>query len=266
MGALEHDGRTAVEATTRGHKLPRRTFMVSAQGSMALSQEVIMFWSSRTSSQRLWYGRASGFTHFCLVLAALCGQAGMSVLVAEQSSQTPRASASTAVMLERGSPPPADYVIGPDDVLMIVFWQEKDLSTEVVVRPDGNISLPLLNDLKAAGITPEQLRLRLVEEARNYIEEPDAAVVVKQVNSRKVFIMGQVQKPGVYPLTAPTTVVQLIATAGGLVEFASIKNILVMRNENGRQIPYRVNYKEILSLKNLSQNIELKPGDTVIVP
>jgi polysaccharide biosynthesis/export protein len=223
-----------------------------------------MFWSS-TTSHRTYGGRAAWLAQFCVVLASLNGPAALLVLAAEPLPQASRASASEAV-IEKGSPPPSDYKIGPDDVLTIVFWEEKDLSTEVVVRPDGNISLPLLNDLRAAGFTPEQLRLRIVEEARQYVEEPNAAVVVKQVNSRKVFIMGQVHKPGVYPLTGPTTVVQLIATAGGLADFASIKNILVMRIENGRQIPYRVNYKQILDLKNLSQNIELKPGDTVIVP
>jgi polysaccharide export outer membrane protein len=199
------------------------------------------------------------------VLVSLYGPAALLVLAAEPLPQVSRTSASEAV-IEKKSPPSSDYKIGPDDVLTIVFWEEKDLSTEVVVRPDGNISLPLLNDLRAAGFTPEQLRLRIVEEARQYVAEPSATVVVKQVNSRKVFIMGQVQKPGAYPLTGPTTVVQLIATAGGLADFASIKNILVMRSENGRQTPYRVNYKQILDLKNLSQDIELKPGDTVIVP
>lgn len=161
---------------------------------------------------------------------------------------------------------PADYVIGPDDVLTVSFWQVKDLDAEAVVRPDGNITLPLLNDLKAAGLTPEQLRERVIAEARRYIEDPNATVVVKQINSRKVFITGQVQKPGAYPITGVTTVVQLIATAGGLVEFANSKNILIMRQENGRQVAHRFNYKEILARRNLWQNIELKPADTVIVP
>lgn len=189
-------------------------------------------------------------------------------LIAYGATQT-AVSAQAARPPDVTAPAPAatpDYVIGPDDVLSIVFWQEKELSTEVVVRPDGNISLPLLNDLKAAGMTPHELRDRIVQEARRFVEDPNATVVVKQVNSRKVFITGQVHKPGAYPLTGPTTVVQLIATAGGLVEFANIKNILVVRHENGRQVPQRVNYKEILDLKNLAQNIALKPGDTVIVP
>jgi polysaccharide export outer membrane protein len=159
-----------------------------------------------------------------------------------------------------------DYVIGPDDVLSIVFWQEKEMSADVVVRPDGNISLPLLNDVKAAGSTPNQLRERIVAEARRYFEDANAAVLVKQVNSRKVFITGQIHKPGGYPLTAVTTVVQLIATAGGLTEYANVKNIVVVRNENGRPVTYQVNYKDILALKNLAQNIELKPGDTILVP
>jgi polysaccharide biosynthesis/export protein len=195
---------------------------------------------------------------FCVV-GFLRGVTGLTA----QTAPVAQAATATAVSSPASVP---DYVIGPDDVLTITFWQDKDLSSDVLVRPDGNISLPLLNDLKAAGSTPEQLRLRVVEEARNYVADPDATVIVKQVNSRKVFITGEVQKPGVYLLTGPTTVVQLIATAGGLTQYASRTNILVMRHESGREVPHRVNYKELLELKNLAQNIELKPRDTVIVP
>lgn len=182
----------------------------------------------------------------------------------EAAPQAARPSPATVVIAQ--TPLAPHYVIGPDDVLSIVFWQEKQMSAEVVVRPDGNISLPLLNDVKAAGATPEELRERIVKEARRYFEDANAAVLVKEVNSRKVFITGEVQKPGGYPLTGVTTVVQLIATAGGLTEYANVKNILVIRNEKGRPVPYQVNYKDILALKNLSQNIELKPGDTILVP
>jgi polysaccharide biosynthesis/export protein len=205
-------------------------------------------------------------TWLFLLVAFLVHQTGMLLTAAEPAPQLSLPSTSAAAIPDTRAALPAEYVIGPDDVLNIVFWQEKDLSGEVVVRPDGNISLPLLNDLKAAGMTPTQLRERILEQARRYIEDPNATVVVKQVNSRKVFITGQVHKPGGYPLTGPTTVVQLIATAGGLADYASIKNIFVVRNENGRQISFPVNYKDILDRKNLAQNIELKPGDTVIVP
>ena len=200
----------------------------------------------------------------CCLLSVASGPASLSAAAAPQAAA--RSADANAVVPDTVRRLTDDYVIGPEDVLNIVFWQEKDLSAEVVVRPDGNISLPLLNDLKAAGSTPNELRDRIMKEARRYVEDPNATVVVKQVNSRKVFITGEVQKPGAYPLSGPTTVVQLIATAGGLAEFANIKNILVVRIENGRQVPYRVNYKDIIELKNLSQNIELKPGDTVIVP
>ena len=140
------------------------------------------------------------------------------------------------------------------------------MSTDVMVRPDGNITLPLLNDIHAAGLTPEQLRERILVEARRYIEDPSPTVVVKEINSRKVFITGMVEKPGPYPIAAPMTVLQLIAIAGGLKEFADDKKILVMRTENGRQLAYSFDYRELLKGKNLRQNIDLKPGDTVVVP
>jgi polysaccharide export outer membrane protein len=162
-------------------------------------------------------------------------------------------------------PPPA-YVIGPNDTLSVVFWRDKDMSADVVVRPDGNITLPLLNDIQAAGLTPEQLRERILVEARRYIEDPSPTVVVKEINSRKVFITGLVEKPGPYSIGAPMTVLQLIAIAGGLKEFADDKKILVMRTENGRQLAYPFDYRELLKGKNLRQNIDLKPGDTVVVP
>jgi polysaccharide export outer membrane protein len=161
---------------------------------------------------------------------------------------------------------PSGYVIGPDDVLAVIFWRDKDMSTEAVVRPDGKITLPLINEVQAAGLTPEQLRDNLQQAATKYLEDPNVSVVVKTINSRKVFITGQVAKPGAYSLTGPTTVMQLIALAGGLNEFADSKNILIMRTENGKPVAYPFNYKDVLKRKNLRQNIELKPGDTVVVP
>jgi polysaccharide export outer membrane protein len=131
---------------------------------------------------------------------------------------------------------------------------------------DGKISLPLLNDVQAAGLTPPQLRERLTELAQKYLEDPNVTIVVRQINSRKVFITGQVNRAGTYPLSGPTTVMQMLATAGGLHEFADKKNIRILRTENGKQIALRFNYKDVRQGKNLKQNIELKPGDTIIVP
>lgn len=161
---------------------------------------------------------------------------------------------------------PPDYVIGPDDVLGIVYWKDKDMSTDAHVRPDGRIALPLLNEVQAAGLTPEQLRQKLTEESQKYMEDPNITVVVRMINSRKAFITGEVNKPGPYPLTSPTSVMQLIAMAGGLREYANGKKIIIMRTDNGRQISLQFNYKDVVAGKNLQQNIELKPGDTVVVP
>jgi polysaccharide biosynthesis/export protein len=162
--------------------------------------------------------------------------------------------------------PPADYVIGVDDKLSIVYWKDKDMSADVIVRPDGKIALPLLNEVTAAGLTPGQLRERLTEESRRYVEDANIIVVVMQINSRRVFITGEVNKPGPYNLAGPTTVLQLIAMAGGLRDYANGKNILIMRNENSRPVSMVFSYKDVIARKNLKQNIELKPGDTVVVP
>lgn len=179
---------------------------------------------------------------------------------------SPTAPAAASPVIPAGVTPPSDYVIGADDQLAIIFWREKDMSAEVVVRPDGKISLPLLNDIQATGLTPEQLRVALTEAANKYIEDPTVTVVVKAINSRRVFVTGQVGKPGPYPLTAPTTVLQLIALAGGVSEYAKSEEIAVMRTENGKTTNFKFNYKDVIKGKKLEQNLVLKPGDTVIVP
>lgn len=160
----------------------------------------------------------------------------------------------------------ADYVLGPADVLSIVFWGERDLSTEVIVRPDGKISLPLLNDVVAAGLTPEQLRRRLAESAKRYLEAPVVTVVVKQVNNNRVFVTGQVLRPGPYVLSGPTTVLQVLAMAGGFTEFADRKHVLVTRIDNGAPSAFTFNYDDVIKRRDLSQLVPLKAGDTVVVP
>jgi polysaccharide export outer membrane protein len=161
---------------------------------------------------------------------------------------------------------PPGYVIGAEDVLSIVFWKDADMSAQVVVRPDGKISLPLLNDIQVAGSTPEQLRAQLIQAASKYVEGPNATVVVKEVHSRKVFITGNVVKPGTFPLAGEMNVVQLIALAGGLQEYADAKNIVVMRTDGGPAQYLKFNYKDVIKQKNVQQNVSLKPGDTVVVP
>ena len=181
------------------------------------------------------------------------------------AAQNPAPSAA-ASSRPAAAPADPDYIIGPDDVLSVVFWRDRDLSSDVVVRPDGKISLPLLNEIHAAGLTPEQLRQVVMAAANEFIEEPNPSVLVKQINSRRVFITGQVEKPGPHPLTGPMTVVQLIALSGGLKEFADAEHIVIMRTEGSRTVSYRCNYVELTKRRNLPQNIALRPGDTVIVP
>jgi polysaccharide export outer membrane protein len=206
---------------------------------------------------------------------SICGiLAAMALSVVSASAQPPSAAPATPRPATPAQPPqmpagaqvPTGYVIGPDDVLAVVFWRDKDMSAEVTVRPDGKITLPLINEVQAAGQTPEQLRDTLQQAATKFLEDPTVSVVVKTINSRKVFITGQVAKPGAYSLSPPTTVMQLIAMAGGLLEFADSKNITIIRNENGKPTAYQFNYKDVVKRKNLKQNIELKPGDTVVVP
>jgi polysaccharide export outer membrane protein len=198
-----------------------------------------------------------------LLVAAVAGAATADAQSADKPSGTSAPMATAAGTLLT---PPPGYVIGPEDVLTIVFWREKDLSGDVIVRPDGRISLPLLNEFDASGLTPEQLRAKILAAADRYVQDPNLTIVVKQINSRRVYITGMVNKPGPYSLMAPTTVVQLLAMAGGLQDYADKKNIAIMRTVGGRAVSYRFNFKDVIAGKNLQQNIELKPGDTVIVP
>jgi polysaccharide biosynthesis/export protein len=161
---------------------------------------------------------------------------------------------------------PPDYVIGAQDLLSIVFWREKEMSTDVVVRPDGKISLPLLQDVDAAGYTPKELTGVLVRAASKYVSQPNATVIVKEINSRKVFIVGQVARPGGFPLTGDMTVLQLIALAGDVLEYAKSKDVVIVRKENHGERRFNFNYKDVIKGKHVEQNILLSSGDTVIVP
>ena len=163
------------------------------------------------------------------------------------------------------APVPKGYVIGPEDVLSVIVWREQEMSSEVVVRPDGKISLPLLNDVQAAGYTPEQLAEIVEKSAKQFVSDSEATVIVRAINSRKVYVIGEVAKPGMFPLTSEMNVLQLIAAVGGLAEYADKSNIMVLRNENGRERRLRFNYKEVIAGRNLQQNIELQPGDTILV-
>ena len=163
-------------------------------------------------------------------------------------------------------PVEAGFTIGPEDVLGILVWKDQEMSGDVTVRPDGMITLPLIRDVKAAGLTPNQLADRIQEAVREFVTDASVTVVVRQMNSRKVFITGEVTRPGAYPLASSMTVMQLIAVAGGLNEFAEAKSISVMRVEAGKTRTFPFDYKNVASGRKPEQNIVLKPGDTVVVP
>lgn len=160
----------------------------------------------------------------------------------------------------------AEYVIGPEDVLGIVFWREPEISGDVTVRPDGRVTLPLIGELRAEGLSPDQLRAQIQTAAAKYVTDANVAVVIRQINSRKVFVTGKVTTPGTFSLAGPRTVMQVIALAGGLNEYADADNITVLRNKNGKAQSFKFNYKDVARGRKLEQNILLEPGDTVVVP
>ena len=158
------------------------------------------------------------------------------------------------------------YVIGAQDELYISVWKEPDVTRTVPVRPDGKISLPLINDIQAAGLTPVQLAALITEKLNKYLTEPQVTIIVTATNSRRIFIMGEVGRPGAYALLPDMTILQALSGAGGFSQFANLKGIYVLRNENGKQVKYPFNYKEVIKGERPQQNILLKPGDTVVVP
>ena len=159
-----------------------------------------------------------------------------------------------------------DYRIGPADVLRISVWNDESLSGTVPVRPDGMISLPLLNDVEAAGLTPLQLREKLIEELGHYMPAPEVSVIVEQVRSLTVSVLGQVTNPGRYELQRQSTVLEVIAEAGGFTEFANSSDITILRTENGerKQIPF--NYKGVVSRRGRQENLVVQAGDVIVVP
>jgi len=158
------------------------------------------------------------------------------------------------------------YVVGPEDVLYIHVWREDALSRTLPVRVDGYISLPLVHEVKAAGLTPLKLKESLTERFKEFIENPNVSVTVMEANSFKVYVSGQVKNPGVYRLRSETTVLQIIPMAGGFGDWANQKKILIIRKENGKEKRIIVNYKKILKGDAPDSNIVLKGGDTIVVP
>jgi len=158
-----------------------------------------------------------------------------------------------------------NFVIGLEDVLSINVWKEPELSVpQVVVRPDGKITIPLIGDVQASGLTTKKLQDALAERLKEFVAAPTVTVTVLKIESQKVSIVGQVARPGAYPIGAPMTVLDLIARAGGLTEFAKTKSIKIVRKRDGKTLLF--NYKDVINGRNLGQNIVLENGDIVLVP
>lgn len=158
------------------------------------------------------------------------------------------------------------FTIGPEDVLGVLVWRDAELTSDVTVRADGMITLPLIRDIRAEGLTPNDLAEQIQTALREYVTDASVTVVVRQMNSRRVFITGEVAKPGVYPLTSTMTVMQVIAIAGGLTEFAKANEIAILRVENGQTKRYPFHYQDVTRGRKPALNIALEPGDTVVVP
>jgi polysaccharide export outer membrane protein len=162
---------------------------------------------------------------------------------------------------------PAGYTIGADDMLAVNVWKEPEISRTVLVRPDGNISLPLIGDLRANGRTPDQLRAEISQRLLGYLSDPEVTVIVQEARSQKFNILGEVERPGSYPLGKAMTVLDAIAVAGGFRDFAKTTRIFVLRvNSDGSRVRIPFNYKEAIKGQKLNQNTELQPHDTVVVP
>jgi len=199
-----------------------------------------------------------------LLLFAIFSVLSFAQLLAQTPTSNPAPSGSAPAAAK---PHDDAYVIGNDDVLAINVWKEPDISRSVPVRSDGKISLPLVGELQATGKTPHQLEQDIAAKLQNYISEPEVTVIVQEIRSQKFNILGMVAKPGSYPLTNSTTVLDAVAVAGGFRDFAKKKSIYVLRqNPKGDPIRLPFNYNDVIKGKNASQNIRLEPGDTVYVP
>jgi polysaccharide export outer membrane protein len=182
---------------------------------------------------------------------------------ANAPAQAPVPAAPSSVA--KPSAPDPNYIIGAQDVLDVNVWKEDQITKTVPVRPDGKISLPLLNDVQAAGLTPIQLGSLITEDLKKFVTNPQVTVIVREINSQRVYLLGEVGRAGAYPLLPGMTVLQALSSAGGFTQFANLKKVYVLRVENGKQQKLPFNYKEALS-KGPDQNIFLKAGDTIVVP
>lgn len=196
---------------------------------------------------------------FCFMLLSLITASLFSVAPAAES--TPPAKEETPLVAD-----PGGYKIGIADVLEVLVWKEPDLTRTVDVRLDGRVTFPLLDDIQAAGLTTFQLKNIIQKKLGDFVESPSVTITLKASGSQKFYILGEVAKTGEYTLVKDLTVLQAFALAGGFTEWASKKEILLLRNENGSYKAFTVNYKDIANNKDISSNIPIRANDTIIVP
>ena len=214
-----------------------------------------------------------------IILFAVIALTGASITNAAQKDKRNEAKETTVAAARNDSATPSDskaatvtattdpaYLIGPEDVLDINVWKEPDVSRVVPVRPDGRISLPLINDVQAAGLSPQQLAEAVSERLKKYLNGPQVTVIVTAINSQRIFVVGEVLRAGAFPMLPGMTVLQALSSAGGFTTFADVKKIHVVRLRNGKQVEIPFNYRDVLKGENSEQNIKLEPGDTIVVP
>ncbi len=214
------------------------------------------------------WSRRLGAGLLCIFLAV--GVSAQAPIASQSSAQPPpaeMASVAPPAKISANKPHDDGFVIGNGDVLAISVWKQPDISRSIPVRSDGRISLPLIGEIQAAGQTPLRLEEEITSKLQPYLAEPEVTVIVEQINSEKFNILGRVTKPGSYPLTNPTTVLDAIALAGGCRDFAKHKSIYILRrNPDGSESRLPFNYQDVIKGKNTAQNVDLQPHDTIVVP
>ena len=204
-------------------------------------------------------------SNLALIFALLAFAIPVSAQSNAATKSTTEAPADTAPAAKSATEDP-NYVIGAQDVLDISVWHEPDLTRVVPVRPDGKISLPLLNDIQAGGLTPTKLAEQITTGLKKFVTDPQVTVIVSAINSQRVYILGEVNRAGAYPLLPGMTVLQALSSSGGFTQFAKMKSIYVLRTEGDKSSKFPFNYKDVIAGRHPEQNIVLKAGDTVVVP
>ena len=185
---------------------------------------------------------------------------------AKKNVPTPDGNTGSGTILPKPATDDPNYIIGPDDQVDVSVWGEPNVSRSVPVRPDGKISLPLLNDVQAAGLTPMQLGSDITAKLNKFIESAQVTVIITRVNSQRIFILGEVARAGAYPLLPNMTILAALSSAGGFTPFAKQSKVHVLRVDDGKQVNIPFNYKEVISGHHPEENVVLKAGDTIVVP